>query len=286
MPDDRRVTAGEILVARDRGDRELERKFLATFRMPNGVYRTTHANRLDDTAQLLCRAMEPKRTRVRVLDVGCSSGVSTVELHLAFVRAGLQVETFGSDLQIHAHYVGSPGKVAFFFDDAWRLAQIELGRRAFASDLRRLEAVREPGWWVLSRIVASATPLVRALARRGSLRPRTLPLVVPEATETPGVTLVRENLREPVVAGKFDAIRAANVLNPGYFREPVLRSMIFALMGRLSDDAHFLVARTEDDGRNLASLFRFDRGTFSVVERLNGGSEIEPLVLDCSTRPA
>ena len=80
---------------------------------------------------------------------------------------------------------------------------------------------------------------------------------------------------------RFDAIRAANVLNRDYFGADDLRRAVSNLKARLSGPkACLIVNRTWKDGSNHATLFKLhgdDR--FRIEARLGQGSEIEDIVL-------
>ena len=77
----------------------------------------------------------------------------------------------------------------------------------------------------------------------------------------------------------FDAIRAANLVQPAYFDGPTMRGIIENLRNRLREDGLLLLCRTDGDGVNRATVFRCHGGRFFVEASLNGGSEVEDLVL-------
>ena len=102
-------------------------------------------------------------------------------------------------------------------------------------------------------------------------------------------------IEDDILAGAptetVDVLRAANILNKGYFDEDILEQMVRNLRRRLRPGGLMIVCNTDynegfDYGRmdyggmNNASLFRLDAdGRFVVQARLNAGSEIEGLVL-------
>jgi hypothetical protein len=110
----RAIPVHEFLGAK--GDRtEVERRFFAALLLRNGVYKTTHRNRMDDLLPSLVDQARTLPQPIRVLDAGCSSGISTLELHNALLGAGLTAETIGTDLTIHARYARR-GDCAMLFD--------------------------------------------------------------------------------------------------------------------------------------------------------------------------
>ena len=80
--------------------------------------------------------------------------------------------------------------------------------------------------------------------------------------------------------GRFDAIRAANILNLAYFSEAKLRAALDNLVGMLKGPGSFLIlCRTHDDGSNHGAMFRLnENGTLDAVLRVGDGSELEALV--------
>ena len=80
-------------------------------------------------------------------------------------------------------------------------------------------------------------------------------------------------------ADRFDAIRAANVLN-FYLHPEMLVSMLATLRRRLRVGGLLVLSRTDMRERNLCTIFRMNASReFEVVERVGTGSEIERFVL-------
>ena len=74
-----RVRIPDLLDARSRGDLAVEDRFFSNLQLRTGVYKLTYRHRFDDTlAATLAHAH--RIGAHRVLDLACSSGVSTVEL--------------------------------------------------------------------------------------------------------------------------------------------------------------------------------------------------------------
>ena len=82
--------------------------------------------------------------------------------------------------------------------------------------------------------------------------------------------------------------RAANVLNRAYFADDVIETMARNLLDRVAPGGLLAVCRTCDDGGhhvNRATLVRRVEGSLEIVARLNGGSEVEDLVLAAGGAP-
>src|SRR5262249_34847844 len=86
----------------------------------------------------------------------------------------------------------------------------------------------------------------------------------------------------PSLRGRFEVIRAANILNQSYFSTQQLREAVRHLRDRLvGPGAFLLIVRTEKGtDNNHGSLFCLDdHGSFEVRARIGRGSELEDLVL-------
>ena len=79
----------------------------------------------------------------------------------------------------------------------------------------------------------------------------------------------------------FHVLRAANILNRVYFDDITLTAMLRNLRSRLLPGGLLIVCKTRaNDSVNEATLFKLqDDLKLAVVERLNGGSEVEELAL-------
>jgi hypothetical protein len=85
---------------------EQEATFFTGVRLANGVYKTTADHRMDDLNEVAlsrwhATAFRPKE----IMDVGVSSGITTVEWLEALSGAGLKVRMVGTDVSLSAHIV-------------------------------------------------------------------------------------------------------------------------------------------------------------------------------------
>jgi len=273
----------EYLEARARGALEVEQQFYEGLLLPNGVYRTTTTGRMDDLLPLLVeRARGLSPAPLRILDVACSSGVSTVEMHRAFEAAGIPCETWGSDLILEADYVRREDGVGMLFDPEGRLLQIEIGAWASPWKWRPRDLALRP-WLSLRarRLVRRDAETFRA-SRTQSMagyQTRRVSFLSSLAESGGGVRFAPENILSPRIPGSFGVIRAANILNRGYFDAATLRRMAAALCARLVPGGLLLAVRTEGpQATNRATLFRRRPDGLDVLDRVNGGSEVEVIL--------
>lgn len=274
-----RVTVGRYLEARRAGDLAIEDDFFWQLQLASGVFKATNRHRFDDTFDLIRGAVPPERTRLRVLDVACSSGISTVELHQALARPGLVVETVGTDITTKVMHAAFNNGDALVYDLDGNILGAEIDEMLINRRPNRTVQLYHP--WRAYR----ARRLVAKYERGGVFRPSAgatvseVPLVSSAVAHTPGVTIIEEDMRHPRVAGTFDLIRAANVLNRGYFSEIQLRSFVTALLARVRTGGALFVVRTADK-INHGTLWRVTDAGVTAIDRIGNGSEIQALVED------
>jgi SAM-dependent methyltransferase len=237
---------------------------------------------MDDAVELLARTTAKRSDReLRVLDVACSSGVATVELHEGLRHAGFNCETHGTDLLTEVELVEEAGKRGLVFDPEGNVLRIELGSDSMPWPPLRSDPILRP-----LRVARAAWYLGRALprarrARRGEIdgyHVTRVPLTTAGAEGIRGLSFQQEDIHEPRVSGSFDLVRAANILNLGYFREADLQRMIRAILKRVAPRGFLLVLRTGPDGVNRGTVYERSGDQLAVVEHLHGGSEVHGLV--------
>ncbi len=246
---------------------EIERRFFAKLRLPNGTWKTTYPNRLDDLNRRLLELL-PRDRVVEAMDVAVSSGVSTLEWSDQLLANDVRHRQVAGDLDPDARLLSSGGWLAVLYDAGGREPLLlELGPLALPvrSD-RRLARLARPGLTVALRAIAG--------------RARPVSLVSPRLRGRANVEVVRDDLTVPGrFPEHFDAIRAANLVQPGYFDEATLRRMLANLRDRLRDGGLLAICRTGGDGRNHATILRRQGEGFVVEAELNGGAEVRDLAL-------
>jgi len=85
---------------------EQEARFFTELRLANGVFKITTDHRMDDLNEVVlsrwhATAFRPKE----IMDVGVSSGITTVEWLEALSGAGLKVQMVGTDVSLSAYIV-------------------------------------------------------------------------------------------------------------------------------------------------------------------------------------
>ncbi|MBK9036538.1 MAG: hypothetical protein IPL61_35700 [Myxococcales bacterium] len=276
-----RVSVGRFLAAQRAGEIAIEDEFFWQLQLASGVFKATNQHRFDDTFDLIRRAIPPELTQLRILDVACSSGISTVELHRALARPGLVIETVGTDIATKVMHATTGHGDALVYDLAGNILGAEIDGMLINRRPNRAVRIQHP--WRTYR----ARRLVARHERGGAFRPGAgatvseVPLVSSAVARTPGVTIVEEDILRPQVVGTFDLIRAANVLNRGYFSEERLRSFVTALLTRVRAGALLFVVRTTDK-INHGTLWRVTDTGVTAIDRVGDGSDIGALVEDAA----
>lgn len=261
----RGVTVPRYLEARARGDAAVEKLFHKELLLRNGVYRTTREHRMDDVLPVLVDAARAWPSRpVRVLDVACSMGVATVELHAALRDAGVECETCGTDLLIGARYVARDDGTGLLFDGEGEPLQADIGAWATPWRFRRSDRIFRPALvGRAARMMSSERESWAAALRapRAGFTVTGVPLLHRSTDGVPGLRFREESLLEPREPGRFALIRAANILNDDYFAPDVLRTMVERLRERLEEGGLLFVARNlNDEERTCASAWRHRGG--------------------------
>lgn len=278
------VPVREFIAARERGDHATERAFFAGLLLRNGVHKTTEEHRMDSLfPRIVGHARALAARPLRVLDIGCSSGVTTVELHQALADAGCEVETVGTDLTLEADHVVRDDGAALLFDSRGAVLQVELG--GWASPWR--SRPRDLMWQTqrvarVRALIAREADAFRA-ARHGGVpgfEATRVSLLSGATLAEPSVRFLEEDVLEPTAEGPFDLVRVANLLNRGSFDRDTLRRMVALVAGRVAPDGLLLILRSEGSPpAHHGTLFRLCETRFEEAERIGEGSEVAALVL-------
>lgn len=277
-----------------RGGRALsdaeEDRFFGSLKTSNDTWKLTASRRFERLDQLVLQALPPPPgSAVSVLDVGASSGVTTLELHRLLAGSGYRPATIATDRSVSAFVVPIARRCQAIVGQGGEILQYVLGRwlvRPWSSRTDRVLGVallRKALFWAVGDTVRRT--LAEAPEQCAKVR-----LVSARFSAEPGLDLVEDDVlvRRPAFEGRFDLVRAANILNRSYFSEDELRGAIANLLAYLRrPDGLLLLVRTHKDGVQHGTLFALRRnGVLRALRRVGGGSEIERLAIDVSRRRA
>jgi hypothetical protein len=268
----------------DRLTPQMEQEFFSSIMGRNKTYKTTFHGRFSEINQFLVKQARAGALRLsKILDVGVSSGISTLELLEDMRAAGCKTSVIGTDILTNAHIVKvAPGCYALLDASGFPLRFDLVGRGVkpwvAPADYRN-------GMFVLRKAInlLFTRRAKRILGRANDPRVRKVRLLSPRVCSNSGIAVHDDNIAQynPEFSARFDFIRAANVLNKNYFPDAALTGMVENLKRYLTkSNGSLLVVRTHEDLTNHGTLFRLaDNGSFEVLTRFGDGSEIESLVL-------
>jgi hypothetical protein len=266
----------------------LERTFFQSVGLPNGTWKTTAYRRLDDLNAMVQKHLPPDRP-LEAMDVAVSSGVSTVEWIESMEHEGIQCRMTAGDATADAYLVQIAPGLRVLTDRHGHALQYEVAGHGVGRPLRKrlMHLYLLPVMFVhavLALIVAPALKAMNQPEEGGRLGThwRPLKLVSPTLRKRRNrIDVVEDDiLVNRAYRACFHAVRAANILNRGYFEDSTLTAMLTNLRNRLKTGGLLIVCRTNHQNVNNGTVFELRAdGKLHVLERLNAGSEVEDLAL-------
>jgi SAM-dependent methyltransferase len=262
-------------------DPTVEAAFYGRLKMRNSTFKLTRASRFAEIEEAFGKFFADRAANVHaVLDVGVSTGITTIELADFLRSRGSSVKITATDLFIDAHIVEPFRGLRVLADPTGWPLQYDLYGKAIRPWIRRLDYVTL-AFVPLMLARLALRNRVRALIQQGESKP--VRLVSTRLAERSDISFIEDNIliRSPDLARRFDLVRAANILNRNYFSDQDLRNAIENIRSYLrGPGVLFLVTRTNAAQVNAGTLFELGKDqTFKVLARVGAGSEIEKLVL-------
>jgi hypothetical protein len=286
-----RPTTREVLSGTASAEQDaLERAFFSRVVLPNGTVKTTNAHRLDDLNEAVFPFVAACTERpVQIMDVGVSSGVSTLEWYESLANQGVDCHIAATDLTVYASLVSLTPGLGVLIDRDRNILHLDVLGRGTPAKAKGLRGVFAGFIRTLFRMAmmldGSLAPLngqTRMAATGWLLKCEPVTLLTKKLVQHSGLRVIEDDLlasNRPEFGNAFHVVRAANILNRAYFSAEVLKQTVRKLKDRLKKNGILIVCRTTDDGNNNATLFRLTANSeFHVLLRLGSGSEIEDLV--------
>lgn len=268
-------------MAPDRITAEEEAYFFTWLKTGNATFKRTQAGRFRDVDSAMLLQIEAAGGRLdAILDIGISSGTTTLELLDAARTAGHDTRITATDRSLAARLVNWPLGFSALLEPDGHILQYGIFGRPLRAWRRRLDYVT--GMALVQKL---AQWTIGRAARRAAMKKqaRDVALVSPRLAGTRGVELVEDDVTRGNAAfeSRFDLVRAANILNRDYFDEKTLSRAAGNLMRYLRGEGSWLfIIRTHEDGQQNGTLFRRQGNGLAVAHRFGRGSEIETLVLE------
>ncbi len=268
---------------------EIEDRFFTDLKTRNATFKRTASARLRDVDGCCVRHFAAAGARINhVLDIGISSGTSTLDLHDRLRESGHAPSIVGTDLSVDGYIVPALPGLRVLSDRGGHPMQYDLLGRAIRAWERRADYVT--GMIAVRRLLArlSRNAVQSRLDQKKAVQ--AVRLLSPRLKDHPAISVEINDIfsRTDRFVGRFDFIRAANILNHGYFSDADLRQALRNVTAYMAGGGSWLMVARSKGTENAATLFqRSPEGhRLMIVDRIGGGSEIERLVLGLSLPPA
>jgi hypothetical protein len=264
-----------------------ESAFFAGLKMPNGTFKLTMPSRFAEWDAVLRPFLQQRAAAIRqVLDLGASTGVTTVELHRLLGASGVEARVTATDLYVEAFLVTFGPRLRALCDRHGSPLKYEVFGLAVRPWSRRLDYVTS-AWLPLALARRLLRPRLAAAVRSGNAAP--VRMITGLLRRGDPIEVVENDImaHTPAFAGRFDLVRAANLLNLNYFGVEQIRAALSNVRSYMSGPGSLLlVTRTNLKGRNDGTLFELaDDRRFRVLTRVGRGSEIESIVAEMDQAP-
>lgn len=278
------LTATKFFLDEDRQlTAEDEEEFFRSLKVRNTNSKQTRLGRLDalnDAAIALIRMK--KWGAFNALDIGISSGVTTFEFNERLKAAGLFPSMTATDLSFTAFLVDAAPECRVLVDASGDILQFDLLGQAIRPWRRRLDFVNGMLFVKAGLHKLYADKAKRMQADCGD-RARQIQLLNPRLAAARDITILEDDILKPNASfhGKFQFVRAANILNREYFDRETITGALLNLGSYLcGPGAMLLVGRTNDSRGHDASFYELDeRGArFNEINRIGRGSELDDLI--------
>lgn len=242
-----------------------EKAFFSRVSLPNGTFKTTHARRLDDVNEAVLPFLTKMKQPLRIMDVAASSGISTAEWRDHMLASGVKFSIVAGDLLNKASLVKVPG-MELLVDEAGNVLHIDTAGIGWPSRVKST-----------TRFALTPLRLTAQFAYR--FFPRKHVAEVPIMAGSIGA--VKDDLtlpNPPDFIGSFNVIRAANILNLGYFPQEILSRIVCNLKERLAENGLLIVCRTEPQKGNHGAVYALTGTRFRQCLRIGRGSEVGSII--------
>lgn len=252
----------------------LEREFYRSIKTSNGSKKSTRERRLDAINDLFFATLDRCRLVPRnVMDIGVSSGVTTLEWLREFDRRGLPVAMIATDFVMSVDLFAIGKHMRVLTERNGHLLQIELFGRGIRTFLRRRDYLTGGIVW-RTALCHAARPLLKRAIHEGTYR-----LVSPALRGQDRIKLFDDDIlapNPPQFMRCADVVRVANLIQPLYFSVEQIRRAVENIRERCRGEGSIVVVCRNTDTSLKGSILRMtERREFSVEARLGRGSEVE-----------
>src|SRR4051794_32601603 len=243
-----------------------------------GAWKRTKRQRLKQTEEMLCLHIPPQlRDDFILLDIGASDGITTVEALRTIKRVfGETSRAYAADLNLWLlRYRRGP--VVEYRASNGEPIMVRVGPLGLRlSKSRRGSA--EPDYNLMVQLYLRLRNF-----RRSMLSDTRISLVNPISRNEPGLTVIELDClkREPSLINRISAVRASNILNPGYFYPAQISQAIGHLHAYLRNGGCLVISRNADTNAGESengSVWLKESDRFHWIQDFGSGSEIKEIV--------
>lgn len=240
-----------------------------------GTYKQTGWNRVDGTTEMIIRNAK-RFSSINFLDVGGSDGIVTWQA-VDRLEHDLGKEVHGTMFDRYAELV----RFGHLWFCEYRTSEGIPALLRIGPFITRVgQAQSNSRWWrkAGNNLYLKMSFIRNALSEHGRLS-----LVNPVVMNDPRITVEQQNVFDfrPDWNGKFEVIRASNILNPSYFEDDQLKIAIGHLKQYLKPGGLLAISRNHEDQPGApehATLWQLTEGELEAVDRVGDGSCIAEVV--------
>jgi hypothetical protein len=274
----------------DHKQEEFEKQFFGGIRLKNGTFKTTYSHRFDDL-NLAVNNMLPKNQELQLMDVAVSSGISTVEWSESLKVAGIPHKIVAGDLTVKTSLISIGRFWRVLVDRTGFPLQFDIFGIALPSSD---EGIFRVPLFILRKTFAMLLSLNKDMKKhlRGEecIHPETkcysiyhqIDLISTRLKENSAIEIIEDDIllnTDSKLQKRFHVIRAANIVQRGYFDDGAIIRVLYNLRNRLRIGGLLIVCRTNKAGVNNGIILKLNEwNRFETVETIGTGSEIQDLV--------
>jgi hypothetical protein len=285
------ISANRVLTSSTPVPPSVEDAFFTNIITSRGVWKTTQHHRLDSLNALVTAVAKRNALIPRVvMDVGISSGITTLEWIEALANAGFKVNVIATDLTLTVYLVEIAPGLRVLVEPNGFVLQVAVGGFGFRPWCSKRDYAL--GTFLPKRLAAAVAaarlsrlglPLVHSAAADTERIHGPLKLVTAALRRHPGVLLMDDDLlapNRPELTATADILRLANVVQETYFTPEQIALIVRNVRERCRGPGSLVaVCRNVDNALNGSILSLTPNGGFRLEERLGAGSEVEQAFL-------
>jgi hypothetical protein len=165
--------------------KDLEERFFRTVRMPNGTYKTSAAGRLTAFDELIVQNLAAAKS-LKVLDVGVSSGITTLELGNKLKSITEELEVVAIDSYLWAQIVRIGSVVEVLYSSKGDILQVSLGPVVRPLPQSTIK-------W-RNYLMSLSMKAVASISKLGRCPPQSVPLVHADVPNCRWITLIEHDV--------------------------------------------------------------------------------------------